>query len=384
MSLASLSQPKTHTRSRTALPVVCHVVHSLNVGGAELLATRMATRLSDRYQPVFACLDQEGRLTATLQDAGIAWRSLGRRGGLDWRCSRQLAAWLRQEQVALVHAHQFTPFLYTLLSGLLGRRPPVLFTEHGRFFPDSSSWKRRCLSHALLKRSDRIVAVGKAVQQALLDIERLPASQTRVIYNGIASYEPSPRPQNLRQLYHASESTTVMVLVARFDPIKNHALAVEAVHKLAASQLDVQLWLVGDGPQRAATEQLVDQYQLPNHVRFLGERRDVGDILRQADIALLTSHSEGIPLVLIEAMAAGLPVVATAVGGVPELIEHEVQGLLCPAGDLERLAAQLTQLSASPEQRTRMGHAGRARSEEFTEERMLAQYAALYDEMLAR
>lgn len=383
MSLASLSIPRTAAGSRTALPVVCHVVHSLNVGGAELLATRMATRLSDRFRPVFACLDQEGQLTATLHDAQIPWQSLGRRGGLDWRCSRRLAAWLRQQQVALVHAHQFTPFLYTLLSGALGRRPPVLFTEHGRFFPDSSSWKRRCLSHALLKRQDRIVAVGHAVQQALLDIEHLPAAQTRVIYNGIAPYAPSSSRQNHRQRCNASETTTVIALVARFDPIKNHALAIEAIRKLVDSYRDVQLWLVGDGPQRAAAERLVEQWQLTNHVHFLGERRDVGDILREANIALLTSHSEGIPLVLIEAMAAGLPVVATAVGGVPELIEHEVQGLLCPAGDSERLAAQLAQLVASCEQQAQFGQAGRLRAEEFTEERMLAQYAALYDEMIA-
>jgi glycosyltransferase involved in cell wall biosynthesis len=289
---------------------------------------------------------------------------------------------LQQQQVALVHAHQFTPFLYTLLSGALGRRPPVLFTEHGRFFPDSSSWKRRCLSRALLQRRDRIVAVGLAVQQALFDIEHLPATQTRVIYNGIAPYAPSPLRQNHRRLCGASDATTVIVLVARFDPIKNHALAIEAVRKLVAIHKDVQLWLVGDGPQRSATEQLVEQLQLTEHVRFLGERRDVGDILREANIALLTSHSEGIPLVLIEAMAAGLPVVATAVGGVPELIDHDGQGLLCPAGDSERLATHLAQLVASPEQRARLGQEGRRRAAEFTEERMLAQYAALYDEMI--
>jgi glycosyltransferase involved in cell wall biosynthesis len=384
MATATLISDAEGTQAaHDARPVVCHVVHSLNLGGAEVLATRMAARMAGEFRPVVACLDDAGTLAERLTEQNISWIHLRRGGGLDWKCVRRLSAWLREQQVDLVHAHQYTPFAYTLLSGVARKRPPVIFTEHGRFYPDRVSWKRRWLNRLLLRKNDRLIGVGQAVRRALTEIERLPATQTEVIYNGIAqsAVDPDARRRVRREL-GASSETFVIIHVARLDPIKNHRLALEALQKLAERHADVQLWIVGDGPERASIETWRQELQLEAHVKLWGERRDVPKLLSAADAAILTSHSEGIPLVLIEAMAAGLPIVATDVGGVSEIVIAGEQGSLVAAGDAAALAAELHLLAGDLPLRQRLGRAGRERAELFTEDRMIESYGRLYRSMV--
>jgi glycosyltransferase involved in cell wall biosynthesis len=375
--------PRTTSPERDARPVVCHVVHSLNLGGAEVLATRMAARLANDFRPVVACLDDAGVLADRLSEQNIPWIHLKRGGGLDWKCVRRLSAWLREHRVDLVHAHQYTPFAYTLLCGVAGQRPPVLFTEHGRFYPDRVSWKRRWLNRLLMKRSDRLIGVGRAVRRALIEVEGLPAAQTDVIYNGVPRTIADPTARcRLRGECGATDSTFVIVHVARLDPIKHHRLALVAMQKLIQSHTDAQLWMVGAGPERASLEAVRQELQLESHVKLLGERRDVPNLLSAADAAILTSHSEGIPLVLIEAMAAGLPIVATDVGGVSEIVIDGEQGSLVASNDAESLAAELQALACNSSLRERLGSAGRQRAELFTEDRMIESYHRLYRSMV--
>jgi L-malate glycosyltransferase len=146
---------------------------------------------------------------------------------------------------------------------------------------------------------------------------------------------------------------------------------------------NARLVLVGEGPERAKIEELIRQGRLEANVRLLGLRKDIGRLLHAADVFLLTSISEGIPLTLIEAMAARLPVVATRVGGVGEIVEDGDTGLLAPSGDDAALAAHVLQLGADPEQRLRMGERGRQRARAmFSESRMHAHYLRLYEELL--
>lgn len=364
------------------LPVVCHVVHSLNIGGAELLATRIAQRLSDRYRTVFACLDQAGPLAEQLEATGVPFVNVARRGGFDQACVARLRAWFAEQQVSLVHAHQYTPFAYALLTGLWGRRrPPVVFTEHGRFYPDKSSWKRKILHGCLLRKTDRVVGVGQAVRRALHAVERIDERRIDVIYNGIplaAHAGAVAQRAELRQQQGASEDTFVCVQVARFDPIKNHALVIDAFGELVCEYPAAQLWLVGDGPERAACEARVAAADMQSKVKFLGERRDVPALMAAADVVTLTSHSEGIPLVLIEAMAAGKPVVATDVGGVAEVIQHKQHGLLQNTADASDFASSLLKLARLPDLRAVYGSAGQARAEQFSEENMVDAYDRLY------
>jgi glycosyltransferase involved in cell wall biosynthesis len=297
-----------------------------------------------------------------------------------------LADWLRRERVELLHAHQYGPFFYATLARLLYRRPPVLFTEHGRHAPDYRRPKRVFANRMLLEGRDRVVGVGEAVRQALIDNEGIPPRRVGVIYNGV---DLSPFAtcgddrRAVRRELGVSGDELVLVQVARLDYLKDHGTALRTVAAAVSRRPDLRLLLVGTGPEQGAIQALVHQYKLERNVRLLGLRTDVARLLSGADVFLLTSISEGIPLTVIEAMAAGLPVVSTGVGGVPEVVADGHSGLLAPAGDHDALAARVCELAADAARRQEMGRRGRARAQAFfAEELMLRRYDRLYREML--
>jgi glycosyltransferase involved in cell wall biosynthesis len=370
----------------TACATVCQLLHSLNVGGAEVLAARLARKLRDTHRFVFACLDGQGSLAEQLRDEGFPVWELRRKPGFDWRCSRRLAELLRSERVDLVHAHQYTPFFYGATARVLGPRPPILFTEHGRWFPDFPRRKRMLANRLLLERRDRVVGVGKSVRQALIRNEGLPADRVGVIHNGVdlAVYAERPdRRADARRALGVSEDEFVIIQVARLDALKDHPTAVRAFERVARSRPDAVLVLVGEGPEEGAIREEVRRRGLGARVRFLGLRTDVDDLLSGSELFLLSSVSEGIPVTLIEAMGAALPVVATRVGGVGEVVDDGVTGLLAPSGDDDRLSEHILGLAEDPGRRARMGRAGRERAlSHFSERRMHDGYLRLYEEML--
>ncbi len=369
-------------------PVVCQVLHTLCVGGAEVLAARLARGLRDRFRFVFACLDQMGTLGEELSREGFPVHVLGRKPGFDWRCSWRLARLLRREQVDLVHAHQYTPFFYGITARLLCRRPAVLFTEHGRHYPDYPRRKRMLVNRLLLGRRDGVVGVGEAVRQALINNEGIRPDRVSVVYNGIDLAAPAggaPDRAALRREIGVGADDLVLLQVARLDYLKDHATAIATLGHVVKRRPDARLVLVGEGPEEGKIREQVRRDGLEGHVRWLGLRKDVGRLLHAADVFLLTSISEGIPLTLIEAMAAGVPVVSTAVGGVDEVVEDGRTGLLAPSGDAAALAGHVLRLAADAELRGRMAECGRRRAREvFSEGRMHADYVELYRRLLHR
>jgi glycosyltransferase involved in cell wall biosynthesis len=367
-------------------PTICHLLHSLRVGGAEVLAARLARQLAGSFQFLFVCLDELGSLGGELREEGFPVRVLERKPGLDWGLPRRLAALWRREGVDLIHAHQYTPFFYAMLARFLYRRPPVMFTEHGRHYPDYPRRKRIMANRLLLQRRDRVVGVGEAVRQALIANEGIPAERVSVIYNGIdfSSFAPDAAGRlAIRQELGLGATDLMIVQVARLDYLKDHVTAIRALERVVQSRTDARLVLVGEGPERDAIQEQVNQRNLGPYVRLLGLRADVGRLLAAADLFLLTSISEGIPLTVIEAMAAGLPVVSTQVGGLSEMIDHGTSGFLAPAGDAEALARGILSVADNPQLRKQMGRLGQERAfRVFSEELMHTRYVALYQKML--
>ena len=147
--------------SQRGRPVICQVLHSLDIGGAEVLADGLARSLANRFRFVFACLDNLGSLCEQLRSDGFPVGLVNRKvPGIDWKCGFRLAAFLREHNVDVIHSHQYTPFFQSLVSRLSYRRPPIVFTEHGRHFPDSRSAKRVAVNRLLLRSDDRICGVG--------------------------------------------------------------------------------------------------------------------------------------------------------------------------------------------------------------------------------
>jgi sugar transferase (PEP-CTERM/EpsH1 system associated) len=366
-------------------PTICQVVHTLHIGGAEVLAARLARRLKDHCRFVFACLEERGILGEELSREGLPVEVLARRPGLDWRCAWRLGRLLRRERVDVLHAHQYTPFFYAMTSRLPANRPPILFTEHGREYPDYPRRKRMLFNRLMLRRRDRVVAVGGGVRQALVVNEGIPNRRIEVIYNGIDAEKFASNQEDrikVRRELGLGTADPVIIQVARLDPLKDHATALRCLARVVREAPAARLLLVGGGPEEAAVRAQVEQFGLAQSVLFLGLRTDVARLLRTADLFLLSSVSEGIPLAVIEAMCARLPVVSTGVGGTSEVVRDGQTGLLAPAGDDAGLAAAIIRLHRDPELRRRMGENGRRRAQEFfSEEQMARNYLALYERM---
>jgi glycosyltransferase involved in cell wall biosynthesis len=367
-------------------PTICQVLHGLRVGGAEVLAARLVRRFREDFHFVFYCLDELGSLGQELRDEGFTVEVLGRRPGFDWHCSVELAQFLRRQRVELIHAHQYTPFFYALTARLLFRQPPVLFTEHGRWFPDYPRPKRVVANRLLLQQRDRTVGVGEAVRQALIHNEGLPAERVGVVYNGVEldRFNNSREERDVAlQAMGLERGDFVLLQVARLDPLKDHPTALLTVDRLRHEIPNLRLVLVGEGPEERSIRDLIHRLGIDHHVRLLGLRSDVARLLHAADVLLLTSKSEGVPLTAIEAMAAGLPVVATSVGGLPEVVQNGKTGWLVPAGDPAALAERILVLARDPGLRQQMGRLGRERAQSmFAEDKMHHGYRRLYDEML--
>lgn len=351
-----------------------------------MLVDVMVRQLNPDYRCVVAVLDEVGELGEQLRADGFTVEHLHRQPGIDRGCAKRLDAFARRENVSLLHAHQYTPFFQAMLSrGLRGTRP-VLLTEHGRHVPDLPSRKRSVVNRLLLRKQDRLIGCGGAVRQALIDNEGLPAQRVDVIYNGVDlnafSQATADARTRIRRECGFSEDDFVIVQVARLHELKDHQTALQTIDIARRTIPGVRLLIVGEGDERAAIEASVARHNLQQHVRLTGSRSDVADLLAASDAFLMSSISEGIPLTIIEAMAAELPVVSTAVGGIPEMITSGQNGFLAPARQPAELSRCLVSLAQSPALRKKMGAAGRRTAEgQFSLASMLNGYRRLYQEM---
>ena len=381
------THPQIRLTSIDDRPTICHVIHALGVGGAEVLVDQMLRRLSDEFRCVVAVLDEIGEIGQRLQRDGYTVEHLHRQPGIDRGCAKRLREFANREGAEILHAHQYTPFFQSMLSrGLFGRRP-VVFTEHGRHFPDLPSRKRTVVNRLMLRSCDRLIGCGNAVRQALIDNEGLPESRVEVIYNGVdlkSLSKPSVGArERIRAEFGFASTDFVAVLVARLHELKDHQTALRAIDAAREQIPGLRLLLAGDGDQRAAIEQTIRDRGLAQTVTLAGTRKDVADLLAASDVFLMSSISEGIPLTVIEAMAARRPVVSTAVGGLPELVEHGVTGFLAASGDHASLAASLIELYRHPDFRKRMADVAAQRAvEKFSLDGMLHGYRDVYREVL--
>jgi len=364
---------------------ICQLILTLELGGAELLAARIARQLRDRYRFVFVCLETMGRLGDELLANGFAVHVLDKRPGVDRVVIRRLKSLIRKEWIDLVHAHQYGPYLYAAMARFPRGHPPILLTEHGRHFPDRVRRSHLLVNRLLLGRKDRLFGVGKRVRLALIDNEGFPRDRVGVIYNGIDidGFGDTRRVrEEVRHELGLRPGDFAIVQAARLQPVKDHATAVRAMARVAAIRTDVRLFLAGDGPLAGEIDDLIGRLGLEAQVVRLGVRSDVKRLLGAADLVLMSSLSEGIPLSLIEGMAAGLPVLATRVGGIPEMVEEGRTGLLVAAEDDEAMARQILYLAEDAAARDRLGQAGRERASDlFSEERMVAEYDRAYQDM---
>lgn len=377
-----MSQIERHT--------LFQVVGSLAVAGAERLVLNLLLHHDrSRYHPICVCLqDPKGSYyEERLRAAGIEVHFLGKGSKASWSAFRKLDALFRQYRPAIVHTHLIA-LSYAYFPMMRYRTPVRVHTVHNLAHKEIGVRVARFVR--LLAFRYRIggvvpVAIAEEVRKTIQQVYGYP--DPPLIPNGISTDEYAPDPVG-RACWRAENviepDAIVITVVGRLTEQKNHALLLRAFARLHSIQ-PLRLLVVGDGELRQQLEQQAAESGISAKVRFLGLRADVPAILNASDIFVLPSRWEGNPLSVQEAMASGLPVVATTVGGVPELVENGVSGLLVPSEDEAALANALQTLIDHPHLRQQMGEAALIRARQRFDIRItVQQYEQLYETLLTR
>ena len=366
------------------MPRLAMVIPDLAVGGLQWMAVDLAKAL-DRgvYETTFYTFDAGGPLEAELEAAGLAHVHLPRQEGVDPRYARALAERFEADGVDLVHCHNITALFHGARAAWRAGRLPTLFTEHDREMP--APWKHRVLHRWLARRVTYTVAVSERLAGELMRYEGFPRARTSSLVNGIT--DPADGFAGDRAAARAElgwDERPVVLAVGSLTPVKNHAGFLRVFEQLSA-RLDgaPRLVLAGDGPLRADLEAQARAALPEGDVVFLGNRKDVPRLLAAADVFVLPSHREGLPLSLVEAHAMSRPSVAYDVGGNGEVTVDGATGLLVPYPDESAYADALAGLLQQPARAAEMGEAARERFlEVFTHDRMVRAYVSLYEQLL--
>jgi glycosyltransferase involved in cell wall biosynthesis len=365
---------------------VVQIVPLLSPGGAERVAVHLARGLNRRRYKTMV-ISFSGRvgcdLDHMLEEADIEARYLGKHLGFDYRVYGRLDRVLKEFEPDVIHTHLHV-FRYALPSMLLRKRVAMVHTVHNlaerEIEPRGRMIQRYALTHGV-----KPVAVAEEVAASLESLYGIHAY--RVIANCIPT-ELYANPQTSRKEWRAREgfkdSDVLFVCVARFAPQKNQALLLKSFAQGPASDPRAHLVLVGEGELRANLEEQARNLNVATKVHFLGLRSDIPDVLGAMDAFALSSDYEGNPLSVLEAMASGLPIISTAVGGVPNLFETGKEGFLVPRGDFHGLAKSMNTLLRYEAVRESMAAAaaGRARKK-YDVANMVRAYEDVYEELLA-
>jgi glycosyltransferase involved in cell wall biosynthesis len=370
--------------------VLTLVDHLSTTGGAERLALDIATRLSPSHFRSTLCASRStDAQTSTdvkqalerMREAGVAFLPLGRRRRSEVLPWRRLTAYIRRERVDVVHAHMFGSNLWGTVIGRLTGVPVVVAHEHTWSFEGEPL--RRLLDRELIARwSDGFICVSRADRRKMIEIERIPAERIRFIPNGIAPRAPTPG-RDLRAELGVGSGPLVGA-VGSLRAQKAYDVLIQAAARLRKDHPDLHVLIAGGGPEQARLEALISELGLGDIVFLLGRRLDTPDILAELDVAVCASHFEGSPLAVMEYMEAGLPIVATRVGGIPDLIDDGVHGLLVEPDSPIVLAQAIEDLLNDRSRASALGaHARERRRREFDLDVMVHNVEALYDELLA-
>ncbi|HVB99761.1 MAG TPA: glycosyltransferase [Candidatus Dormibacteraeota bacterium] len=364
---------------------ILHTIETSGPGGAETSLLLLASKLNrDRFRSV-ALLPREGWLSQQLRAAGVPVYFADSKKWYDLRLVKEMRRVIGCERVDLIHSQLPGQNFYSCLVGSLSARKTVATYQGALELKQSKGWKDGVRQAVVSRLADAVVAVSEDVR-TLLRRAHFPAERVVRIYNAIDMEKMRVRGNgHLRHSLSLPEGSLLVGTVANIRAPKGYAFLIRAARMVIDRIPQAHFVAVGDiDPvlSRPLFEQ-VETLGLKNQFHFLGFRGDVPRILSELDVFVLASTSEGLPLALLEAMAAGKPAVATRCGGPEEVIEDGVTGLLVAPGDPAAIASAVTELLGNPEWATRLAKAGRAKVEaEFTIEKTVGQYEGLYERLL--
>jgi sugar transferase (PEP-CTERM/EpsH1 system associated) len=361
-----------------------HVVFRLEAGGMELGVVKLVNNLTSGRVDSSICSTRPAGSIRSLVSATVAIFELERRTGNDPALVWRLYRLFRRERPDIVHTHAWGTLLEGLVAARAARVPVVIHGEHGTL---QARPHQIALQRWGWAAADRMLTVSSRLADHLAQVARFPRERIRTIRNGVdLSRFGRVNRDDARQTLGIAAGSHVVATIGRLVPVKDHMMLLDALAVVNKQHChDVQLLIAGDGPLKAALAARAASLGIESCVHLLGHRPDVENVLAAADVFVLSSASEGLSNTILEAMAAGLPVVATRVGGADEMVEDGTTGLLVTPGSATELAAALSVVLHDPARRHTMGVAGRARAEhEFSLEAMVSRYEEMYLEMASK
>lgn len=361
---------------------ILYLSTSSGPGGAERVISNLACSLDpDRYRTIL-CLFRPGWIQEHTESRGVRTHIIPTHGMTDWRWALQFKQLLRQEQVDLIHGHEFDANVQgTFVAALSGI--PLVATVHGKNY----FWEklRRRLAYRWVSRRATMVAVSENLKQFIVEKVGVDQDRIKVVYNGVAAL---PRCEKAdadacRKELGLPKNSQVVGVVGNLYSVKGHQYLIEGIPAVLQKCPNTSFVFAGRGELEAQLKEQVHRLGLDKRVHFLGLRQDISRILALLDVFVLPSLSEGLSMAILEAMIAGKPVVATQVGGNPELVLDGETGFLIPPRDSQALASSLVMLLTNKLQAVQFGERGKRRAQgQFSLETMVQTYQTLYDECL--
>jgi len=366
-------------------------VDSLNVGGTETQAVELARRLDPpRYDVTLGCLRAQGPLLERLRDSSVAIVEFYPKGGLDsaggiYQLLR-LSAFLRRGGFDIVHTHDLWSNLMGVPAAWMARVPVIISSRRDLAHFDWYRTGRRVWLRRIQNLSDVVLTNADPIRDGLIAEDGFAPQKVRVIHNGVDLERFSVGPRDRGKLFPGAGEGKLIVLVGNMiTDVKGHGVLISAAPEVVRAYPKTRFVLVGGGNKRSDFENQVKDLGLEASFLFLGRRGDVPAILACCDIAVLPSLAEGLPNAVLEYLAAGLPVVATAVGGNLEIIQDGITGLLVPPQDSQALAAALMRLLSDNDLAVRIAGAGHDYvKQNFSFERLVTDMVQLYAKLLKR
>lgn len=353
---------------------IMFLIWSLDLGGAEQVVMNLAKGLDRKlFEPVVCCLNEKGRYADQIEPLGIKVIALQKKPGLDPFIIFKLIYTFKQENIRLIHTHLFTSNFWGRIAAALVRIP-VVSTEH-----NLDTWKNRFHFWAdrwLAKTNKRMIFVSESVRdfyhQKLISLN----GKAKVLYNGI----DLAKFKNKEFKRHVE----IIGIVGRLVPQKLHQDFIDAIEILKGKGKHVTGLIVGDGPLRKKLEEQVLKKKLTDHIKFSGFVTHMDEVYQMMDLFVLCSSREGFPMTILEAMASGVPVISTNVGGVSECIQEGENGLLVPSGKPNLLAEAILKIIENKELRKKIVLNARKQIEEhFNLDKMIGEHQVLYQEVLS-
>lgn len=361
---------------------ILYLIDSLKVGGAEILLRNLAAGVRTAGHEVHVGYCTPGSLAADFQEMQVPLYALPRLGRVDPLLLLRMFRLVRRLRPDVVHTHLFKSDFHGRLAARLGGAGRVISTLHSND-PWAARFPLGQIYGATAHFADILIAVSEEVREYHLAQTGVPPEKVRTIVNGIDMRAFAARPgvgRRFRARVNIPEEAPLLGTVGRLVPDKGHRDFLRAAAQIAEADPRAWFMLVGDGPLRASLEQQAREAGIHPRVVFTGLQSDIPAAMQALDVLVFSSRREGLPVTLLEGMAASRPVVATEVGGISGVLENSVSGWLVPPGDVDALAAASLRLLASPEQRATMGAAARQRVEaEYTLETMLARTLHVYE-----